>query len=134
NREADDGYGRSFAPVGQFLPNAWGIHDMLGNLAELCSTYYTEELIGGVDPNDQSLPTTRSSRLRVTRGGAWCSPPQYLHVAYRNAFTGVGTPHVGLRLVLRQGPRVTRTRDEAIAALQARQDAEGKSKPGKKKQ
>ena len=134
NREADDGYGRSFAPVGQFLPNAWGIHDMLGNLAELCSTYYTEELIGGVDPNVQSLPTTRSSRLRVTRGGAWCSPPQYLHVAYRNAFTGVGTPHVGLRLVLRQGPRVTRTRDEAIAALQARQDAEGKSKPGKKKQ
>ena len=128
NREADDGYGRSFAPIGQYLPNPWGIHDMLGNLAELCSTYYTDELIGGVDPNDQSLPTTRSSRHRVSRGGSWCSPPQYLHVAYRNAWTGVGTPHVGLRLVLRQGPRVTRSRDEVIAALQVELDAERKEK------
>ena len=38
NREADDGYGRIFAPIGQYLPNPWGIHDMLGNLAELCCT------------------------------------------------------------------------------------------------
>ena len=133
NREADDGYGRSFAPVGQFLPNAWGLHDMLGNLAELCSTYYTEQLIGGVDPNSQSLPGTRSSRHRISRGGAWCSPPEYLHVAYRNAFTGVGTPHVGLRLVLRQGERQTRTREEIIAALQAELDAKAKQGKGGKK-
>ena len=56
NREADDGYGRLFAPVGQFLPNAWGIHDMLGNLAELCCTYYSDQLTAGADPNFQSLP------------------------------------------------------------------------------
>ena len=133
NRQADDGYGRAFAPAGQFPPNAWGIHDMLGNLAELCSTYYTEELIGGVDPNSQSLPTTRSSRHRVSRGGAWCSPPEYLHVAYRNAFTGVGTPHVGLRLVLRQGGRQTRTREEITAALQAELDAKAKQGKDSKK-
>ena len=133
NRQANDGYGRSFAPAGQFLPNAWGIHDMLGNLAELCSTYYTEQLIGGADPNSQSLPTTRSSRHRVSRGGAWCSPPEYLHVAYRNAFTGVGTPHVGLRLVLRQGGRQTRTREEITAALQAELDAKAKQGGDSKK-
>ena len=133
NRQANDGYGRSFAPAGQFLPNAWGIHDMLGNLAELCSTYYTEQLIGGVDPNSQSLPTTRSSRHRVSRGGAWCSPPEYLHVAYRNAFTGVGTPHVGLRLVLRQGGRQTRIREEITAALQAELDAKAKQGKDSKK-
>lgn len=133
NRQADDGYGRSFAPAGQFRPNAWGIHDMFGNLAELCSTYYTEQLVGGVDPNSQSLPGTRSSRLRVSRGGAWCSPPEYLHVAYRNAFTGVGTPHVGLRLVLRQGGRQTRTREEITAALQAELDAKAKQGKGSKK-
>ena len=106
---------------------------MLGNLAELCSTYYTEQLIGGADPNSQSLPTTRSSRQRVSRGGAWCSPPEYLHVAYRNAFTGVGTPHVGLRLVLRQGERQTRTREEIIASLQAELDAKAKQGKGGKK-
>ena len=106
---------------------------MLGILAELCSTYYTEQLIGGADPNSQSLPTTRSSRHRVSRGGAWCSPPEYLHVAYRNAFTGVGTPHVGLRLVLRQGGRQTRTREEITAALQAELDAKAKQGGDSKK-
>jgi formylglycine-generating enzyme required for sulfatase activity len=133
NREANDGYGRVFAPIGQYLPNAWGIHDMLGNLAELCSTYYTDHLIGGSNPNDQSLPNPRGSRHRVSRGGAWCSPPEYLHVAFRNAFTGAQTPHVGLRLVLRQGEGLTRTRTEISKVLQAKLDAEKKARQNQKK-
>jgi len=132
NRDADDGYGQSFAPVGQFRPNAWGIHDMLGNLAELCCSYYTDQLIAGADPNDQSLPDPRGSRHRISRGGSWCSPPEYLHVAFRNAFTGAQTPHVGMRLVLRQGERVTRTRTEVTKALQAKLDAEKKAKQKEK--
>tara|TARA_B110000196_G_scaffold319786_1_gene338972 strand:- start:959 stop:2620 length:1662 start_codon:yes stop_codon:yes gene_type:complete len=131
NREANDGYGRLFAPVGQFIPNPWGIHDMLGNLAELCCTYYTDHLTAGSDPNFQSLPDPRGSRHRVSRGGSWCSPPQYLHVAFRNAFTGAQTPHVGMRLVLRQGERITRTRTEISKALQAKLDAEKKAKQKK---
>ena len=133
NREANDGYGRLFAPVGQFIPNAWGIHDMLGNLAELCCTYYTDQLTAGPDPNFQSLPAPRASRHRVSRGGSWCSPPQYLHVAFRNAFTGTQTPHIGMRLVLRQGPSVTWTRTEISDALQAKLDAEKKAKQNQKK-
>ncbi len=133
NREADDGYGRLFAPVGQFLPNPWGIHDMLGNLAELCCTYYSEQLTAGPDPNFQSLPAPRGSRLRISRGGSWCSPPEYLHVAFRNAFTGTQTPHIGMRIVLRQGQGVTRTRTEISDALQAQLDAEKKAKQNKKK-
>jgi len=132
NREANDGYGRVFAPIGQYIPNPWGIHDMLGNLAELCCTYYTDQLIAGDDPNDQSLPHPRGSRHRISRGGSWCSPPEYLHVAFRNAFTGAQTPHVGMRLVLRQGVRITRTRTETTKALQAKLDAEKKAKQKKK--
>lgn len=132
NREADDGYGRVFAPIGQYLPNPWGIHDMLGNLAELCCTYYTDQLIAGADPNDQSLPDPRGSRHRISRGGSWCSPPEYLHVAFRNAFTGAQTPHIGMRLVLRQGERITRTRTEITKALQAKLDAEKKAKQKEK--
>ena len=133
NREADDGYGRLFAPVGQFLPNAWGIHDMLGNLAELCCTYYSDQLTAGPDPNFQSLPAPRGSRHRVSRGGSWCSPPQYLHMAFRNAFTGAQTPHIGMRIVLRQGDGVTRTRMEISNALQAKLDAEKKAKQNQRK-
>ena len=133
NREANDGYGRVFAPVGQYVPNPWGIHDMLGNLAELCCTYYIDQLTAGPDPNFQSLPAPRGSRHRVSRGGSWCSPPEYLHVAFRNAFTGAQTPHIGMRLVLRQGPSVTRTRTEISDALQAKLDAEKKAKENQKK-
>ncbi|MBT3638031.1 MAG: formylglycine-generating enzyme family protein [Opitutae bacterium] len=132
-REANDGYGRVFAPVGQYLPNAWGIHDMLGNLAELCSTYYLDKLTAGTDPNFQSLPAPRGSRHRVSRGGSWCSPPEYLHVAFRNAFTGAQTPHAGMRLVLRQGEGLTRTRTEISKELQEKLDAEKKAREKEKK-
>ena len=132
HREANDGYGRIFAPIGQFRPNPWGIHDMLGNVAELCSTYYAEQLPAGRDPNDQSLPDPRASRHRISRGGAWCSPPEYLHVAFRNAFTGAQTPHAGLRLVIRQGERVTRSRTEITEALQTKLDAEKEAKQNRK--
>jgi formylglycine-generating enzyme required for sulfatase activity len=133
NREANDGYGRVFAPVGQYLPNPWGIHDMLGNLGELCCTYYTDQLTAGSDPNSQSLSDPRASRHRVSRGGSWCSPPEYLHVAFRNAFTGAQTPHAGMRLTLRQGDRLTLTRTEISKALQEKLDAEKKAKQNQKK-
>lgn len=130
HRVANDGYGRALSPVGYYRPNAWGIHDMHGNLAELCSNFYTEQLIAGVDPNDQSSVKDAKGvwRNRVSRGGSWCSPHHYLHVAFRNAFTGVGTPHVGLRLVLRQGPRATRTRAEITKALEVKLESEKKAK------
>jgi hypothetical protein len=56
-----------------------------------------------------------------------------LHVAFRNAFTGAQTPHVGMRLILRQGPTVTRTRTEISTALQAKLDAEKKAKQNQEK-
>ena len=126
----DDGYGRGFAPVGQFLPNAWGIHDMLGNLAELCCSYYTDSLPGGANPVDLTLPDERSARRLISRGGAWCSPADYLHAAWRNEFTGAQTPHIGLRLVIRQGERIARSRGEITAAIKlAKQKAKEEKKP-----
>jgi formylglycine-generating enzyme required for sulfatase activity len=105
---------------------------MLGNLAELCCTYYTDQLTAGADPNFQSLPAPRGSRHRVSRGGSWCSPPEYLHLAFRNAFTGTQTPHAGMRLVLRQGEGLTRTRTEISKVLQDKLDAEKKARDKEK--
>lgn len=53
-------------PVGSFSPNAWGLHDMHGNVCEWCRDWYVEQLTGGLDP-DITLETTG----RVIRGGAW---------------------------------------------------------------
>ena len=127
-QETDDGYGRSFADAGRFEPNPWGIHDMLGNLAEYCADIYGASLPGGTDPLFHDTKPGRDFRERpVTRGGAWCSPWEYLHAAHRNPSVGLRqsqgvTPFAmeGIRLVIRQGDRRSRTGDELLDASNAK--------------
>lgn len=58
--------GDSTHPVRQKQPNAWGLHDMLGNVAEWTDTWFQEANSGGTDPVGPSSGTDR-----VFRGGAW---------------------------------------------------------------
>src|SRR5262249_25692610 len=55
--------------VGQKEPNAWGLHDMHGNVIEFCRDTYTQELPGGRDPEVQSDEGPSEISLRVIRGG-----------------------------------------------------------------
>lgn len=49
-------------------PNAWGLHDTLGNLWEWCNDWYSPQLPGG----DAKDPTGPASALKhVSRGGSW---------------------------------------------------------------
>ncbi len=52
--------------VGQKLPNAWGLHDMHGNVWEWCSDWYQQTLVGGADPE-----FAERTYQRVFRGGSW---------------------------------------------------------------
>ena len=56
--------------VGSYLPNAWGLYDMHGNVREWCLDYY-DTLTGGTDPVGGTTGTQR-----VVRGG------DYEHSAY----------------------------------------------------
>ena len=95
----DDGFGVGPAPVGSLEPNAWGIHDMHGNVSEFVIDQYSPELPGGKDP--RCVPGEKESRNYVFRGGAWCSHPGYCQAGFRNHASVKETNlHQGYRVVL----------------------------------
>lgn len=59
------------SPVGSFKPNAWGLYDMIGNVAQWCQDAYAPYTEGKVvDPN-----VTTGSETRVIRGASWRRSP-----------------------------------------------------------
>jgi formylglycine-generating enzyme required for sulfatase activity len=76
----DDGYTYT-APVGSFKPNAFGLYDMLGNVAE-----WVEDCEGSYKdaPTDGSAAVSNDCEKRVTRGGAWINGPTWVRSAFRH--------------------------------------------------
>lgn len=64
--------------VGMKKANAWGLHDMHGNVWEWCSDGYDKKLAGGINPTGSSQST-----FRVSRGGGWCFRAAYCRSACR---------------------------------------------------
>jgi sulfatase modifying factor 1 len=84
-------------------PNAWGIHDMHGNVFEWCRDWYHARLPGGVDPDVQvrGVPNRDGSYSRVRRGGAWNDPARFCRSASRLRYEPHrSSDHIGFRAVL----------------------------------
>ncbi len=71
-------------PVRMFPANAWGLHDMHGNVCEwcldsVCSSYEDGPYDGSAWVDSQAP----NGQQRVTRGGSWSMPPNSCRSAFR---------------------------------------------------
>ncbi|HEY5910829.1 MAG TPA: formylglycine-generating enzyme family protein [Verrucomicrobiae bacterium] len=88
-------------PVGQKLPNPWGLFDMHGNVWEWCQGWGDYYYPGGIalDPQGPLAGSTRAHR-----GGGWGSPAPDCRSANRgNSNPGDRATTTGFRVVLAPG-------------------------------
>jgi formylglycine-generating enzyme required for sulfatase activity len=88
--------GKTTHPVGQKKPNAWGLYDMLGNVAEWCNDVYREDYYrtcaagqAGARATGTASATLQNPRgpaegeRYVLRGGAWNCAAKACRPAHR---------------------------------------------------
>jgi formylglycine-generating enzyme required for sulfatase activity len=105
-------YREQTTPVGMFPANAWGLHDMHGNVLEWCLDEWHDSYEGA--PTDgrawvdaaEGEKSKESVNARLLRGGSWGDDPGDCRSAYRFHVRPVGAYYdVGFRVVcLPQGP------------------------------
>ena len=93
----NDGYVFT-APVGSYTPNAWGLHDMQGNVWEWVSDWHGDDYYAHSPRKDPKGPA--QGTVRVRRGGSWHTWPFYARCSFRN-WNDPDTRYtlVGIRLV-----------------------------------
>ncbi len=66
-------------PVGSFPPNAWGFHEMHGNVWEWCADAYAWDPLAAPDDADEGAS-------RSIRGGAWTSAGKECRSGFREGY------------------------------------------------
>lgn len=98
-----DNSGDTTHPVGQKLPNGWGLYDMHGNVNEWCQDSWNNA--GGYTGGSLIDPLSSTGSNYILRGGGWASDARYARSASRAGAppANAGTTY-GIRVVLAPGP------------------------------
>ena len=91
------------APVGSFPANAWGLHDVHGNVLEWVEDCWHDNYTGA--PIDGTAWTSGElCGLRMLRGGSWFSVPRLLRSSDRSGLpTGARFYRAGVRVARKLG-------------------------------
>jgi formylglycine-generating enzyme required for sulfatase activity len=103
----DNNSGNRTRPVGQKLPNAWGLYDMVGNVFEMCWDWYgnyTNQVM--TDPYGSTTGVSR-----IIRGGCYAFPSSFLRLANRGSYghDAIRGANTGFRVVRHATPPITTT-------------------------
>ncbi len=107
NYVADSRYSARTVKVGTFDPNAYGLYDMAGNVAEWTSTAFdplSGALIHDLNPEFHYRATENDSpamKRKVIRGGSWKDVPHFLQVWARDyEYLDTSRSFIGFRCVM----------------------------------
>ena len=104
-------------PVATKRPNAWGLSDMLGNVAEWCLDLVPSESAGVVSL-DLGRTDSRPASFRANRGGSWNTASRDCD-ATRQGSNGECSPFVGLGFRVALVRRVDAESPEGLRSVPA---------------
>jgi formylglycine-generating enzyme required for sulfatase activity len=84
-------------PVGEYIPNAFGLYDMHGNVWEWCQDHWHSNYNGAPDDGSAWIDSDENIE-RVLRGGSWDDSPSDCRSAVHSHF-GNETDSIGFRVV-----------------------------------
>ena len=103
-RQPECGLAGGTAAAGTYLPNAWGLYDLHGNVGEWCLDWWTGADFAATPVADPSGPAGPGTD-RVVRGGCLSSPACGCRSAGRGSQVSSLRQHItGFRIVLPAGP------------------------------
>jgi formylglycine-generating enzyme required for sulfatase activity len=93
-------YRQQTTDVASFPANAWGLHDLHGNVWEWCADHWHDSYdFAPGDDQPWLIPAAAEDAPRLLRGGSWGNLPRTCRSAFRvNHLPDVRDDHVGFRV------------------------------------